>query len=335
MNIPHELQSKAYFANEKQKDIEVNTLFERNDGFDTKHITNLSNLKPNIRLIDIEKDGVSIEEIDSINVPVCKYKTQVTIHGTFDQGRVGYCAATGYKSIVQNKNKSVGIRWIAIDGLKKKTVSRAVRLDSDCKWRFSQNSTGTELLIVKGINEIPELQSIAKAIPKDMFYGSVYIFRAPMYGIAWLCVEISAIKNLWGFIGHFTKVKSAFEFNIMEERKLHDDELQAQVYKIQREQEKENRRIEIEERKKAIAEKYGLNGVDQISTGHYIRVSKNRYTGTISYSHCQVLKAFGKLIVKTEKYATITEAIVAQKKEIKITNKGHELNGFEMFFKAA
>jgi hypothetical protein len=53
-----------------------------NDDKARRRLNTAPNVEANITLDEIEK-GVTIERLESINVPVYQYGTQITIHGTF------------------------------------------------------------------------------------------------------------------------------------------------------------------------------------------------------------------------------------------------------------
>jgi hypothetical protein len=72
---------------------------------------------------EIENNGLTLEKADELSeagIPVLKYKTQLTIHGEYElkkSGRVG-----GYKNLFLNDNKSLGVRYSALDLQKKKKI---------------------------------------------------------------------------------------------------------------------------------------------------------------------------------------------------------------------
>ena len=83
---------------------------------------NVSSAAASVTAEQIEA-GITIEAIENIGVPVFLYGGQITIHGKlpgFESDRV-----LGYKSIFQNGNGSIGVKYIAIDGEKKALISTA------------------------------------------------------------------------------------------------------------------------------------------------------------------------------------------------------------------
>jgi len=64
------------------------------------------------------ENGVTIEELETLNVPVLYYSTQLTIHGKLPDFNPAARPA-GYKAIFRNGNGSIGVKYIAIDAAKK------------------------------------------------------------------------------------------------------------------------------------------------------------------------------------------------------------------------
>ena len=96
---------------------------------DSKHILNTNPDKEiDISYLDLlEKEGVTLEqlkEFEKEGLDIFRYKTQITIHGIFPtlkSKRIG-----DYKSLIENKNRSIGVKWRAIDLDKKKEVFRVL-----------------------------------------------------------------------------------------------------------------------------------------------------------------------------------------------------------------
>ena len=88
--------------------------------YDSKHINNLA---PDYAIENLHKEGSTIENIEKLansGFPICKYKTQITVHGNcpnLKHNYVGY-----YSCLVKNKNNSLGIKWNGIDTAKKERI---------------------------------------------------------------------------------------------------------------------------------------------------------------------------------------------------------------------
>ena len=331
MIIPNQLKREAYRNNKKMSDIALDSLFTRDTGYDAKHILNLSSKRPNIDLTAIEAAGISLEDLSGLNVPICKYKTQITLHGTFPQAELGYCRATGYKSLVLNKNCSVGIRWVAVDGEKKQLVSRAFHADKDCKWRFHQNSTGTEITLCGTIADIDKLTRAAVAVPKSTYIGSAFVIRAPMFGIAWAGVSIAALRDVWGFISHLTGINSIDDLEAIELKERELAEVEAEKRREKNDELQRKNRESIEKLKAEREIRYNLKSVEPKAGGHYIRFLRT-YGGGSEFGHCQVAKSFGRLTMRTETFKTIEDAKQAVIRQDTISKKGRTVNDRTVFY---
>jgi hypothetical protein len=98
----------------------IETLFT-SDSYDKKNITNKSNVVISHEMLNkIETDGATYEILQELGTPVFKYWTQITIHGLFPELHKNWI--NGYKNLFQNKNLSIGVKYQAIDSLKKQTI---------------------------------------------------------------------------------------------------------------------------------------------------------------------------------------------------------------------
>jgi hypothetical protein len=183
---------KSEFRQPTDKDT-VEDLYTKSK-FDSKHIKNLAQ-KVNVNLDELEK-GVTYEHLLNLKVPVCFYQTQLTIHGEHDVkiSRVG-----GYKNLFMNKNKSLGVRYSAIDNAKKSKIGKYCR-----SWGRFVSSNENFYYIQKHVTKdnyeqtLKDMQSIAKRIDPNLFIGSVnlYLLKVPMLGnFLELKVDINAIKE--------------------------------------------------------------------------------------------------------------------------------------------
>jgi hypothetical protein len=168
------------------------------------------------------ENGVTIEALESLNVPVYRYNSQVTIHGNipdFDSNaRPG-----GYKAVFKNGNGSVGVKYIAIDAAKKDLIARAARL-SESGWHASKDSQGFELsryfIIQDGNQERAKQDALAclRSIPVNRFFGSacagVLAYGRGYYVSAY--IGAIAQVDVWPLIGEMLKVNEA-EFTAKED----------------------------------------------------------------------------------------------------------------------
>ena len=156
--------------------------------YDARKEINRSNIEiPQSALDEIETQGITSERLDTLQVPVFKYKTQITLHGHFGElsqaGRIGQ-----YKHLVRNGNESLGIRYAAIDYAKKENIYTRLRA---CGFEINHNSSEwfayrmgkvcgnkSELLA-----EVESFKADQDKIDKSLFTGNV---RIALYAIPWL-----------------------------------------------------------------------------------------------------------------------------------------------------
>lgn len=114
----------------------IESLFETGV-YDSKNILNKSDKVISQSVLEnIESEGITSEILDTLGVPVFKYKTQITIHGLFPELMVNYLG--GYKNLFQNKNLSIGCKWMAVDFAKKEYIYGLLRRSG---WNVSKNSS--------------------------------------------------------------------------------------------------------------------------------------------------------------------------------------------------
>ena len=169
------------------------------------------------------ENGVTLERLEALNVPVLRYTGQLTIHGKLpsfnENARPG-----GYKAIFQNQNGSIGVRYAAIDAAKKETLARSARVvekgSEAGHWFTSKCSTGFEVIryfIVKDETqrETKKVETIAalKTFPVARFFGSIGAFSLA-YGVGYAIVaNIGAIpeNEVWSFCSEIFGVANETE----------------------------------------------------------------------------------------------------------------------------
>ena len=191
---------------------------------------NVSNERANISAERLER-GVTIEELSAIGVPVYRYETQVTIHGNLPglrQARVN-----GYKSLVENGNGSLGVKYVAIDSEKKQLLRKACRVLGS-KFRGSFNSQGFTLFT--SASSKADIVAEYESFPRDLIHGSIYA-GALMYGGFGLFVEVGCIDadKVDALLTYLTgkgesECKQAIEaFESEQNRKYEERQAQAKV----------------------------------------------------------------------------------------------------------
>ena len=177
--------------------------FFTSGNFDSKNITNKSNKFVSQKDIDLlESDGATYELLEKLDVPVFKYKTQITIHGIFPELTNNYIG--GYKNIFQNKNLSIGCKYTAIDRFKKKNIFSHVQKYLG-EWGITNNST--EYSIYKCSKYfrtkedyaelLPLFQDTAKKINTKLFFGGVDVYLSKSFFGYFMVLKLSigAIKE--------------------------------------------------------------------------------------------------------------------------------------------
>lgn len=181
----------------KFREKKVKDLMSNDSSFDRKNKLNRSTKRVQKKILDsIENEGVTIEFLDGLKLPVFKYKTQVTIHGMFPKLEENY--SFGYKSLVQNKNKSIGVRWSAIDEGKRQRIARAFK---DTNIRYQRSSTKNLFYVIEDFTEenfeekLKEMKELYKKFDNKLFYGkkSMYIMKSFFGTHIYIDVDIKGI----------------------------------------------------------------------------------------------------------------------------------------------
>jgi hypothetical protein len=296
---------------------QTESIFKTKSEVDSKSILNKLNRKADQTILDKIEAGVTIEDLDLMvksGLPILKYHTQITIHGIFDELTVNYIF--GYKNIFQNKNKSIGVKYNAIDEQKRQNI--APRL-ACLGFNYTRNSQETKFSIVERID--PENFEAVKAkflqlksnIDTSLFYGSVSIWVGEAWGMKYLCFDlyINAIyeRNIEPFLnGMGATIELLNELNERKEREQRE-------YSIKLENERKEREIV---RQQALKD----NENDLTLLAHYNRVTKVNEPGlyllrTFNYDDKLIYKVIyiympsGKKKVRHNKteYSNINEAL--------------------------
>lgn len=157
---------------------------------------------PGITADELES-GVTIERLESLRVPVYRYQTQITIHGLFTHApdRVA-----GYKSLIVNQNKSLGVKYAAIDAEKKHTLYDAARVAPASTWNVSIDSSGCTAARYFRHTEKTAAMQCYDTTPDSLYIGSKYAARLMLTGGFAVVIEIGAIyaRDLWPLVTTLT-----------------------------------------------------------------------------------------------------------------------------------
>ena len=214
--------------------------------------SNVSTKVANITAEEIEA-GITIEKLEELNVPVFRYQTQLTIHGKLpdlNENRIG-----GYKCLFENKNKTIGVKYIAVDGAKKYLIERARYYAKKTTMGYSRNSQGTEL--TKFFEHLSDASDFYKSLP-DYVVGTKQI-GASLYGGFWVWIELNAIYEAdmdqfikWYTMGEFETV-GALESYITE--KDQKDEIERQKRQVEFKKNYEEQKAKREAEARLVTEK--------------------------------------------------------------------------------
>jgi len=228
---------------------------------DKKNKLNKSDIEVSIDLLNEIENGISIESLESTNLPVFCYQTQITLHGKFPENALSTNRVGGYKNLFQNQNGSIGIKYNAIDFCKKNDLIKVCEnLDYDeNRWRANLNSSSFSLSQVfkfttkeEALAKFNEVKTENSNFPKDSVIGEISCncFYNSWFGIYVVLNElaISAIyrekeNDLYRFLfkedkaNVFVKVK----FNI---QKKENEYKNREEENKRRRQERERIRIE-------------------------------------------------------------------------------------------
>lgn len=156
---------------------QVEKIFTKDsENFDSKHKINLSKKQIPQDVIDRLNDGLNIEDIDALTAkgyPICKYRTQITVHGICKR-LSGNSVVGNYVSLTINKNKSLGVRWNAVDSQKRMQIEEVV---SHFGWNRITDSQYDYFSIIREYTEdnLNELKSIMNRIDNSLFFGNCKI----------------------------------------------------------------------------------------------------------------------------------------------------------------
>lgn len=164
---------------------------------DSKHILNTSPHPVAQEILDQVERGCSLETLEQITkgYNIYKYTTQITIHGIFPDvstKRIG-----SYVNLVQNKNKSIGVRYNAIDYSKKKRLFEILRLVDG--WKIEYNSQKYAIYKMErlksdkqdALKQVDSFKQQAERIDRSLFYGSVNVFVAQSIFGTYIVLELN------------------------------------------------------------------------------------------------------------------------------------------------
>lgn len=320
----------------------LETLFEKNSEFDTpKKINRFEKKVPELVIRQIET-GVTIEDLENLQrsykLPIFKYKTQITIHGLFPELENNYLY--GYKNLFQNKNKSVGIKWTAIDEQKRdKEIKPALNW---LGFRYFNNSTSNNFQLSRRFDSsnfqkvLDEVKPVFDKIDTGLFFGNKYLSVYELWGQKYLAIDliINAIysENIQPFlhgIGATPEYIQAKQLEVENQKKE-----RALAWELER-QENERKKSETLEKFKSeidfINENYKPVSGPAIP-GRYIKPVYRSYDNTVVFEASFIYLPDRAKIprINTKVFETLNEAINSEIKESYSDRKIQNYKGFKM-----
>lgn len=230
----------------------VTDLFKKSSLYDKKHIKNLSTKKVPAALLQAVEKGCSFETLEKLakGFPICKYQTQITVHGIFDDPStrcVGF-----YVNLTKNKNQSLGIRWTAIDHEKKEKLFSYIKL-MDNEWHIQEDSSSfymRKMVRVTSHEELLKVQERYQAevdkIDVNLFTGSANVFKLEgLWGITYvglaLVIQCFPEGRFWQIAENITGKKKT-EILAVESAKIAEEKKREE----EREAERKKRREETD-----------------------------------------------------------------------------------------
>ena len=291
--------------------------------YDKKHKLNTCNKQVPLEYLASIENGCSIEQLEEMmrkKFDVFKYKTQITIHGIFPElstNRVGW-----YVNLTQNKNKSIGVRYTAIDHDKKGRLFGLLSKVSE--WRVQENSTQYYICKMqvlpndweknrdKVFEIVRKYEAEAKKIDKNLFVGNVSCYVAQGLFRSYMCLDVNICcfyeKNFEKLFENLSGMtledgKERYETIKADEKRKHD-ELEAKWRKeaAERKLKEAEKRDKMEEIiNKFISENPAPEGYSrrenyQPQVGDSVcRLYFDKYSKTYKWVELTCKKYFGKL----------------------------------------
>jgi hypothetical protein len=226
----------------------IETLFSDQSNFDNKSILNKLDKCIDQSILDRIERGITLEDIEMLTqagIPILKYRTQITIHGLFPELSNNYIF--GYKNIFQNKNKSIGVKYNAIDEDKRKRIAERLKI---LGFVYHRNSQGTNFEIINSVNQDNfntiknHLFDLKNKIDNTLFYGYCDIWRGQAFGINYLCLSlnINAIyeANVEPFLNKIGATMELYN-NYIEQKEAEQKECYEQLKKDREEAEEKKK----------------------------------------------------------------------------------------------
>lgn len=181
----------------------VQSLFN-SERIDTRKQLNRSTILIPEEVLKSLDSGLSSEQLEQLNVPVFKYKTQITVHGHFTPptGTTIKEYVNGYKSLILNDNGSLGVKYKAIDAGKKELIYTTLELlgwgstlENSTQWISERNirfETKEQLVAI-----VEEAKQTRDRLNQVQYIGTFGVQTFNIMGMRWASIYLSvnAIKS--------------------------------------------------------------------------------------------------------------------------------------------
>jgi len=268
----------------------IEKLFENKYNYDKKHKLNTSPKELPLKIIENINKGITLEQLNELSVKgfdIYKYSTQITIHGICNELTDNNVCR--YNSLILNKNKSLGVKWIAVDTEKKNEICTKLEYFG---WTTNHTSLKFHPSLIKCSGNIADakkqcndLKTIVNNIGENMFYGSYNIYMGEIFGRYYSVLDlfINGIKKenvtplIEKIIGmDIDTINSKIE-SIEAERKRKSNEFHELYLKEQKEQ-KENRGQKISDTiNQLISDGYKKAFSNELKVGTHFKAIEERY----------------------------------------------------------
>jgi hypothetical protein len=246
--------------------------------------SNLSDTVADISVADIQA-GITIEQLENLNVPVKQYATQITIHGVLPD--VTNKTVCGYQTITKNQNGSIGVKYIAIDGAKKQLIKDVSRYGNDKTYHCNIDSQG--MTLTARTMDKQTCIDLYKAFPDNLIVGSKTAAKG-MYGEYYVFINLGAIytENIWPLLNQVFGITET-EYNA----KIEQEHIAADIAKAERLQAEIDKKQALETAKRDCT----LRPLTVVpKTGQYIKLAMSRQGNPEFYLYT-LEKRIGKIYV--------------------------------------
>jgi len=176
---------------DKNNERDVEKLFDYKTEFDKKSKLLLSNKRiPESFVKAIEDGDITSEILSTLDFPIRKYYTQITVHGVFPElDKIGY----RYKFVFKNKNGSVGIKWQAIDRKKRDYIARYLKHSGI---HYFSNSSESYFIKSRMVTEenyqevLDDMKDLLEKSKQSEYYGGSNIYKSNVYGTPFLVFQM-------------------------------------------------------------------------------------------------------------------------------------------------